>query len=79
MKSFKLTIDDSIESAMSRAIQGVLGELAVQITLKNKNEYRIDIQEDIEITNTQKTLIKNAIITIFNNVGLVATFQGWTE
>lgn len=79
MSSFEIIIDKSIEGAITRIIQDELGEISVQITRTQKTNYLIEIQEGIEITNEQKILIRDAIISIFDSQGLIVSFQAWTE
>ena len=77
MSSFEIEVDRSIEAAITRIIQNELGEISVQITRKNKSKYLIEIQDGVEITNAQKVSMRDSIIAIFDQKGLIVSFQAW--
>ena len=77
MSSFEIEVDRSIEAAITRIIQNELGEISVQITRKNKTKYLIEIQDGVEITNAQKVSMRDSIIAIFDQKGLIVSFQAW--
>ena len=79
MSSFEIIIDKSIEGAITRIIKDELGDISVQITRHNKTNYLITIPDEVPITNAQKILIRDQIITIFDNQGLIVSFQVWNE
>ena len=79
MSSFEITIDRSIEGAITRIIQDELGDISVQITRQDKLRYLIEIEQGVTVTPERKIKIRNSIIDIFDNKGLIVSFQAWNN
>lgn len=69
----EITVDKSIESAIERIIVNELGNIPIHITIKQKSIYNIDI--DADITYEQKVDIRDKIVEIFENKGLIVSFK----
>lgn len=78
MSSFEIIVDRSIEGAITRIIQDELGNIPVQITRQDKLKYLVELESGITITPAQKLSIRNSILSLFDNKGLIATFKAWS-